>query len=119
MGWGVSPMPRPPLPPGKTLYPLYRRLSGPQRRYAQAENLVPTGIRSRTFQLVEIQLYSFLEHSVLDGVGGQPHAPSASTLGKTRYPLYRRLGGPQRRSGQAENLVPTGIRSRTVQPEAV
>ena len=36
--------------------------------------------------------------------------------GKTRYPFYRRLGGPQSRSGQAENLVPNGIRSRTVQP---
>jgi len=36
--------------------------------------------------------------------------------GKTRYPLYRRLGGPQGRSGRAKNLVPTGIRSRTVQP---
>jgi len=35
---------------------------------------------------------------------------------KIRYPLYRRLGGPQGRSGRAENLVPTGIRSRTVQP---
>ena len=29
--------------------------------------------------------------------------------GKTRYPFYRRLGGPQGRSGRAENLVPTGI----------
>jgi len=36
--------------------------------------------------------------------------------GKTRYPFYRRLGGPQGRSGRAENLVPTGIRFRTVQP---
>ena len=36
--------------------------------------------------------------------------------GKTRYQFYRRLGGPQGRSGRAENLVPTGIRSRTVQP---
>ena len=32
--------------------------------------------------------------------------------GKTRYPFYRRLGGPQGRSGRAENLVPTGIESR-------
>jgi len=32
-------------------------------------------------------------------------------LGKTRYPLYRRLGGHQGRSGRAENLTPTGIRS--------
>jgi len=36
--------------------------------------------------------------------------------GNTRYPLYRRLDGPQGRSGRAENLVPTGIRSRTAQP---
>jgi len=36
--------------------------------------------------------------------------------GKTRYTLYTRLDRPQVRSGRAENLVPTGIRSRTVQP---
>ena len=36
--------------------------------------------------------------------------------GKTRYPFYRRLCGPQDRFGRTENLVPTGIRSRTVQP---
>ena len=35
---------------------------------------------------------------------------------KTQYPFYRRLGGPQGRSGRAENLVRTGIRSRTAQP---
>ena len=38
--------------------------------------------------------------------------------GKTRHPFYRRLGGGQGRSERAENLVPTGIRSRTVQPVA-
>ena len=38
--------------------------------------------------------------------------------GRTRYPLYRRVGGPQDRSGRAENLVPTRTRSRTVQPVA-
>jgi len=38
--------------------------------------------------------------------------------GKTRYPLYRRLGGHQGRSGRAENLVLAEIRSRTVQPVA-
>ena len=30
---------------------------------------------------------------------------------KTRYPFYRRLGGPQGWSGRAENLVHTGIGS--------
>jgi len=36
--------------------------------------------------------------------------------GKTRYPFYRRLGGPQGQSGLEENLVPIRIRSRIVQP---
>jgi len=36
--------------------------------------------------------------------------------GKTQYPFYRRLVGPQGRSGQVENLVTIQIRSRTVQP---
>jgi len=36
--------------------------------------------------------------------------------GKTGYPFYRRLGVPQGRSGRAENLLSTGIRSRTVKP---
>jgi len=36
--------------------------------------------------------------------------------GKTRYPFYRRLGGPQGRSGWVENLVPTGIQPQIVQP---
>ena len=36
--------------------------------------------------------------------------------GKTRYPFYMRLYGSQGLSGRAENLFPTGIRSRTVQP---
>ena len=35
---------------------------------------------------------------------------------KTRYPFYRKLGGPQGQSGRALNLVPIGIRSRTFQP---
>jgi hypothetical protein len=34
------------------------------------------------------------------GVGGQRHAPAALPPGMTRYPLYRRLGRLQSRSGQ-------------------
>jgi hypothetical protein len=46
------------------------------------------------------------------GVGGQRHAPAALPPGKTRYPLYRRLGVQQARSQTgAENLAPTGMRS--------
>jgi len=29
------------------------------------------------------------------GVGGQRHAPAALPPGETRYPLHRRLDGPQ------------------------
>jgi len=45
-------------------------------------------------------------------------ARPGSTLppGKTWYPFYRRLSGPQGWSGRAETLVSTGIRSRIVQP---
>jgi hypothetical protein len=45
------------------------------------------------------------------GVGGQSHAPAALPPGKTRYPLYRRLGGPQGRSGVCGKSLPTGIPS--------
>jgi hypothetical protein len=57
--------------------------------------------------------------SALGGVGGQRHASAALPPGKTRYPLYRRLGGPQARSGRVrEILPPTGFDPRTVQPLA-
>jgi hypothetical protein len=48
----------------------------------------------------EYSSYSFTA-STLDGVSGQHHAPAALyPRGKDpRYPLYRRLGGPQSRSG--------------------
>jgi len=34
--------------------------------------------------------------------------------GKARYPLYRGLGGPQGRSGRAENLIPDGAARSSV-----
>jgi hypothetical protein len=53
------------------------------------------------------------------GVGGQRHAPAALPPGKTRYPWYRRLGGPQSRSGQVRKISPLpGFDPRTVQPIA-
>ena len=46
------------------------------------------------------------------GLGGQGHAPAALSPGKARYPLYRRLGGLQGRSGRVRKILPpTGIRS--------
>jgi len=59
----------------------------------------------------------FHDSAALEG-GELSAARPSRTLppGKTRYAFYRRLGAPQGRSGRAENLVRTGIRSRTVQP---
>ena len=46
------------------------------------------------------------------GVGGQRHAPADLSPGKTRYPLHRKPGGPQGRSGRVRKISPpTGIRS--------
>jgi hypothetical protein len=42
-------------------------------------------------------------------VGGQHHAPAALPPGKTRYPLYRRLGGPQGRSGRVRKISPVVV----------
>jgi len=53
------------------------------------------------------------------GVGGQRHSPAALPLGKTRYPLYGKLGGPQGRSGRVrKSRPPLGFDPRTVQPVA-
>ena len=55
--------------------------------------------------------------SALEGGEGSASRPGRFLPpGKTRYPLYRRLGGPQGRSGRAENLAPPGFDPRTVQP---
>jgi hypothetical protein len=49
-------------------------------------------------------------------MGGQRHAPVALSPGMTRYPLYRRLGRPQGRSGQVLKISPPpGFDPRTVQ----
>jgi hypothetical protein len=52
-------------------------------------------------------------------MGGQHHAPATLPPGKTRYPLYRRLGGLQGRSGQVRKISPPAeFDPRTVQPVA-
>jgi hypothetical protein len=64
--------------------------------------------------------YTFSFTSALDWVGGQHHAPAALPPGRTQYPLYRRLGGPQGRSGRAQKISPSpGFDSRTGKPPAV
>ena len=99
------------LPPGKTRYPLYRRLGGPQGRSGRAENLVPTGIRSRTVQSVAQSLYrlSYSAHNFT--VLQVPQHKASSTIRKTRKPriVFGRLTERQalyfQVSGWIENFV--------------
>jgi hypothetical protein len=52
-------------------------------------------------------------------VGGQRHALAALPPEKNRYLFYRRLGGPQSRSGQVQKILPLpGFDPRNVQPVA-
>jgi len=78
---------------------------------------------SRTFytQLEGGKLYSctLTLTSALDEGGWLTPRPSRFTPGKNRYPLCRRLDGPQSRSGGVRKISPTpGFDSRTVQPVA-
>ena len=50
------------------------------------------------------------------GVGCQSHAPGASNPRKVPVPIVQEAEWTQGRSGRAENLVLTGIRSLTAQP---
>ena len=54
----------------------------------------------------QIYISTLPSTSALDGVGDQRHFPAALAPGKTRYPLYRRLGGPQGPSGQVRKVSP-------------
>ena len=44
--------------------------------------------------------------SALDGGGVNAKSQRLYPSGKTRYPLYRRLGGPQGRSGRVQKIWP-------------
>ena len=49
-------------------------------------------------------------------VGGQRHAPAVLPPGKTRYPLYKGLGGPQGQSGRVRKIsTPLGFDPRIAQ----
>jgi hypothetical protein len=60
---------------------------------------------------------TFLDYGTRRGEGTAARTGRSLTSGKTRYPLYRRLGGPQGRSGQVRKISPSpGFDPRPVQP---
>jgi len=57
-------------------------------------------------------LYPFMTTELEGGEGSVPRPGHSLPPGKTQYPLYRRLGGPQGWSGQVRKISPpTRIRS--------
>jgi len=61
----------------------------------------------------------FLYNGTRRGEGSASRPGRSLPPWKTRYPLYRRLGGPQGRSGQVRKISPPpGFNPRTVQPVA-
>jgi len=61
----------------------------------------------------------FLDHGTRRGEWSVSRPGRSLPPGKTRYPLYRRLGEPQNRYGQVRKISPPpGFDPRTVQPVA-
>jgi len=59
----------------------------------------------------------FLTLALEGSEGSASHPGCDLPPGKTRYPLHRRLGGPQGRSGQVQKISPPpGFNPWTVQP---
>jgi hypothetical protein len=61
----------------------------------------------------------FHDHGTRRGEGSASRPGRSLPPGENRYPLYRRLGGPQGRSGQVRKISPPQrFDPRTVQPVA-
>jgi hypothetical protein len=68
---------------------------------------------------IDVKLFSFFKLGARWGVSGQRHALAALPPGKKRYPLHRRLGGPQGRSGRVQKISPeSDFEPRAVQAVA-
>ena len=68
---------------------------------------------------IEVLLNSFMTTALEGGEESASRPGRSLSPGNTRYPLYRRVGGPQSRSGQLRKISsPPGFDPRTVQPLA-
>jgi hypothetical protein len=68
---------------------------------------------------VEVKLYPFINTALEGGEGSASRPGRSLPPEKARYPLYRKLGGPQGRSGQVRKISPPPkFDPQTVQPVA-
>ena len=82
------------LPPGKTRYPLYRRLGGPQDRSGQVRKISPSpGFDPRTVQLVASRYtdYATRPISVLVSTENSERCPSYSVYASCSFHCKQKL----------------------------
>ena len=83
MGEGSASRPDRSLPPGKTRYPLYRRLGGPQSRYGQVRKILPApGFDPRTIQRVASRYTGWATRPTCISI-----APTVTALVQTDLPF--------------------------------
>ena len=98
--------------PGELFQLPLKRLVG-----SSLDNVSPrTGLESPESEYRYSSTFSLT--SALDVGGWLTPRPGRFIRGKeTRYPSYRRLDGPQSRSGRVRKILPSpGLDSRTIQP---
>jgi hypothetical protein len=107
----------------RKIVPSKRRVLYPGTRHHISRNRIKFMVRIIKFTAkaqsgIDIWLYSYFNLGARWCGWSTPH-PGPFTPGKTRYPLYRKLGRPQGRSGQVRKISPSpGFHPRTVQPVA-
>ena len=111
-------MTRPHFNPGKDPVPILQEAewapgpvwtSGKSR--PQRDSVLDRPARSQSLYRLSYPVYNYRCYKSNYGEWSAARPGRTLPPGKTRYPFYRRLSGPQGRSGRAENLVPTEIRS--------
>ena len=101
------------LPPGKSRYPFYRRLGAINLYIKVKWSRYRPGVDQRVGRIIALL---FHDHGTRRGWVVSSTPRSHFTPGKDPVPILQEAGYAPGRSGRAENLVPTGIRSRTIQP---
>ena len=80
-------------------------LNVPVRMYVKVKCTLVQALRLCT------ELYPLMTTALEGGEGSASRPGRSLPQGKTRYLLYRRLGGPQGRSGEVRKILPPGLRS--------
>jgi len=107
--WVVSPTPRPPLPPGKTRYPFYRRLGGTSEKSRPHRDLIPDR-PARSRSLYRLSYPAHVKYEVLFGVKVERNILHTTKLHWTH--LANKLSSKHVIEGNAEGMKRRGRRRK-------